>query len=157
MEQQLAEYMMRFAKFEFFLMRVDPGFVQKNKENRVTGVQWDMLANEVEKVFPWATFDFDNSGFAIFKDQPPQYLIIREDHSLDWDGDADPVDDWSKLLTKSFAQFRNNIAHGSKGNPPRPFTHGRTPVFLAAGHNLMNFLTAGLFDGWYWDEELHYE
>lgn len=156
MEQQLSEYMMRFSKFEFFLMRMDPAFVQTNAGQRVVGVQWEAVASKVEAAFPWATFDFASSGFDIFRKEPPQYLTLRGDGELDWDSDVQPIESWSRLLTRSFAQLRNNIAHGSKGNPPRPFTHGRTPLFLSAGHAMMTFLTEGLFPGQYWDEPLNY-
>lgn len=156
MEQQLSEYMMRFSKFEFLLMRMDPAFVQTNAGQRVVGVQWEAVANKVEAAFPWATFDFASSGFEIFRDEPPQYLTLSSDDTLVWDSDMELIGSWSRLLTRSFAQLRNNIAHGSKGNPPRPFTHGRTPVFLSAGHALMTFLADRLFPGQYWDEPLYY-
>ena len=148
--------MMRFSKFEFFLMRMDPAFVRTNAERRVVGVQWEAVASKVEAAFPWASFDFGASGFEIFRNEPPQYLTLRDDDELDWDSDVQPVDSWSRLLTRSFAQLRNNIAHGSKGNPPRPFTHGRTRQFLSAGDAMMPFLAKGLFPGQHWDEPLHY-
>ncbi|MEI3854975.1 MULTISPECIES: hypothetical protein [unclassified Ensifer] len=155
MESELSQYMTRAAKFEFFLISCDPSLARTDGDLRkVTGVQWDVVGQRIETMFPFASFDFEHTPFSIFASEPPQFLVVRDDQRLEWDSDTDAVNSWDRLLSRSFAQLRNNIAHGSKRHPPRPFTHGRTPAFLKAGHALIDFIAAYVFNRSDWEQPL---
>ena len=86
----------------------------------------------------------------IFAETAPQYLVAKRDGVLDWDSDNLPVDSWDRLLSRGFAQFRNNVAHGNKHQMTAPFTHERTGQFLAAAPVLIDFIATQVFDmpGW---------
>ncbi|MDX8470323.1 hypothetical protein RFM26_32095 [Mesorhizobium sp. VK23B] len=154
MEQDIANFMLRAAKFEFFLVNRDTSLVHTKVVGVFTaiiGVNWTKVAQFVEVAFPFNTFDFTNSGFEIFAQTAPQYLVIKHDGRLGWDCDNEPIDSWDRLLTRSYAQLRNNVAHGNKHQMPAPFTHDRTAQFLPAGLALMNFIANQVFLESDWD------
>ncbi|WCK68982.1 hypothetical protein [Agrobacterium tumefaciens] len=141
MEDKIAVFMLRVAKFEFFLMNADLSFAHvETITGIVKGLNWTRLAQRVEEAQPFAKFDFDNSPIRLFKETSPQYLVMGPEGRLKWDSDDEVIQSWDRLLNRSFAQLRNNIAHGSKGLLSAPFTHDRTEQFLIAGHVLIDFI-----------------
>ncbi|WP_146165120.1 hypothetical protein [Mycoplana dimorpha] len=87
----------------------------------------------------------------MFKDSAPQFLVKADDGRLKWDSDEAVIDSWDRLFSRSFAQLRNNIAHGNKALMPAAFTHERTEKFLVAGHALMDFVAQAIFFRTDWD------
>lgn len=153
MEEEIAAFMMKEAKFEFFLVNCDPNLAHTKDVRGLTvisGINWKALADYVEAKFPFKGFDFKLSGFKIFKDTAPQYLVLNKNGNLGWDSDDLSVDSWDQLLSRGFAQFRNNVAHGNKHHMAAPFTHERTREFLAAAPVLIDFIASNVFDmpGW---------
>ncbi|NOC91923.1 hypothetical protein GS614_08335 [Ruegeria sp. HKCCD6604] len=140
-DEEIAEFMLLASKFEFFLVNLDQTFAHVDGETRaVIGINWDRVGTSLEDKFPFADFNFANSGFRIFKEEAPQYLTAKEDGGLKWDSDQVNVSDWQVLLGRSYARLRNNVAHGNKAQLPAPFTHERTKEFLEAGHCLIHFV-----------------
>lgn len=155
MEQHIAKLMVRMAKFEFFMIKSRHDLAQVNGNGKVEGFQYSVLANLVEDVVPFNRFDFDESNFSIFRYEPPQYLVLRN-NVLSWDGDGFEISNWEALLTKSYAQLRNNLAHGSKSLQAVQFTHGRSSLYLAAGHAVIDFIGSDVFKNPNWEASLEY-
>ena len=152
MEEEISHYMLRVAKFEFFLMSMDITLAHVNgASNAITGVNWTRLAQLVEQYHPFAHFDFDHPPIRMFKETAPQVLVKSHHDELKWDSDDVFIDSWERLFTRSFAQLRNNNAHGNKALMPAPFTYERTGQFIAAGHALMNFVGQTIFNRDDWD------
>lgn len=59
-------------------------------------------------------------------------------------------------MVRSFAQLRNNLAHGSKHHPAAPVTHGRTGDSLKAGHAIIDFVAEFVFKKPDWEAPLGY-
>ncbi len=143
MEEEISQFMLAAAKFEFFLVNRDIRFAHVSKVRGldvVAGVNWTAVAYRIESQFPFTDFDFTDRGILIFKETAPQYLTVGSGGALKWDSDDAPIDSWDRLLSRSFAQLRNNVAHGNKLHMAAPFTYGRTAKFLPAGHALMDFV-----------------
>ncbi|KSV75983.1 hypothetical protein N185_16175 [Sinorhizobium sp. GW3] len=141
MEDKISEFMLRVAKFEFFLINADIDLAHvETATGIIKGLNWTRLAQRVEDKYPFATFDFDNPPIRMLKETAPQYLVKSVEGRLKWDSDDEAIASWDLLLNRSFAQLRNNIAHGNKGLLPAPFTQRRTDRFLIAGHALMEFV-----------------
>lgn len=153
MELDIAMLMARMAKFEFFMIKSDKKLAQVNGAGKVEGFQYCILANRIENVVPFNTFDFNASGFHVFKNEPPQYLIFR-DETLKWDSDQIEINSWKMLLTRSYAQLRNNLAHGSKSLQAAQFTHDRTPIYLKAGDAMIDFIASKVFLSPHWEGQL---
>lgn len=154
MEEEISRFMLATSKFEFFLVNRDLRFahtIDVRGLRAISGVNWTEIAARIEERFPFATFNFAPSGFLAFKESSPQYLTVRKDGRLKWDSDDIHIDSWDRLLSRSFAQFRNNIAHGNKGQMPAPFTYGRTQEFLRAGHALIKFVSAEVLNEPDWE------
>ena len=153
MEQAIAKFMMTMSKFEFFLINLDIDLAHVAKVRGldvVQGVNWTRLAARVEGRYAFATFDFERSGFAVFRNTAPQYLTRDGAGKLKWDSDDNPQASWDWLLSRSFAQFRNNVAHGNKHQLPAPFTFGRTQEFLHAAPILIEFIAHDVLDTPQW-------
>lgn len=143
MDNEIAEFMLLAAKLEFFLVNLDQGFAHSDGETSVVrGVNWERIGQSLEHMHPFAAFDFEGSGFQIFKETVPQYLVAKEDGGLKWDSDEVEVMSWPVLLGRSYAQLRNNVAHGNKAQLPAPFTRERTREFLEAGRCLIHFVAS---------------
>ncbi|MER8479776.1 hypothetical protein [Mesorhizobium sp. M1163] len=131
MEEEIARFMLKASKFEFFVINQSIELAL-SKEVRtfaaVSGVNWTKLAQRIEEKFPFTSFDFSKSGFEIFAQTAPQYLVIKENNRADWDSDNDSIDSWDRLLSRGYAQLRNNVAHGNKKQKAAPFTYERTAL-----------------------------
>ena len=129
-EDKIAKFMITVSKFEFFLIceRMDLAAIKFDQESnlqKIAGIQWEKLGDLIEKRYKFLDFDFAKYKFLIFKETSPQYLVKSPDsEAIKWDSDERPIDSWSRLLTRSFAQFRNNIAHGNKGHLLAPLYTG---------------------------------
>ncbi|MER9387801.1 hypothetical protein [Mesorhizobium sp. M0435] len=157
MEQDIALLTVRIAKLEFYLLTISSKFAQLDAGGkRIIGFDWQRVGREIENCVPFATFDFANSGFAILRDTAPQFLTVTNDGNLHWDSDDHPIDSWERLMDRSFAQLRNNLAHGSKHRPAAPFTHGRTVDFLKAGHAIIDFVARSVLRKPDWEKPLGY-
>ncbi len=151
MDEKIARFMLKVSKFEFFLINTDINLARIHKTTgNVIGLDWARLADVVEAKNPFSEFDFQQTAFSMLKDTTPQYLVITPERRLKWDSDDQPIDSWERLLLRSFAQLRNNIAHGNKAQMPAPFTHDRTTGFLNAGDALIEFIAEHVFHdpGW---------
>lgn len=149
-EDKISKFMMKVSKFEFFLINqnIELASIKEDKGfQKLVGINWGKLAVLIEKEHKFSSFDFDNCKFNILKDTSPQFLVknIEGVEKLKWDSDNVIIDSWCKLLSRSFAQFRNNIAHGNKATIPTAFTKGRTQEFINAGDELINFITEKIF------------
>lgn len=154
MEDRIAHLMLKMSKFEFYLVNRDVAFATTKavgKLNVVTGINWSTLAKQLEIKHSFADFDFAQCKFGLFKDTSPQYLAKTESGRLKWDSDDLPINSWERLLVRSYAQLRNNIAYGNKAQLPAPFTHSRTTEFLDAGDALIDFIAQTLFGGVDWE------
>lgn len=154
MEEEISQFILAAAKFEFFLVNHDIRFAHVTNVRgirAVAGVNWNVISVDVESRFPFASFDFAAKGILIFKETVPQYLTVGWGGTLKWDSDNAPIDSWDRLLSRSYGQLRNNVAHGNKHQMPAPFTYERTLEFLPAGHALMNFVAAEVCDQADWD------
>ncbi|WP_299648436.1 hypothetical protein [uncultured Tateyamaria sp.] len=141
MDDKIAEFILLAAKMEFFLVNLDQDFAHVDGETRVIrGVNWNRIGQSLEDMYPFADFDFEGSGFQILKETLPQYLVAKENGGLKWDSEDVVVSSWQTLLGRSYAQLRNNVAHGNKAQLPAPFTHNRTKDLLEAGHCLIHFI-----------------
>ena len=148
MEEEIARFLITTSKFEFYLISSDTKLAHTKAKGRleiVAGINWTELAYRVETKHPFAKFDFEQSPFCIFKEASPQYLVKTESGRLKWDSDDLPIDSWERLLTRSYAQLRNNIAHGNKAHLTAQFTHDRTERFIAAGKALIDFIARQIF------------
>lgn len=154
MDDEIANFILKASKFEFFLVNRNNSLAL-TKDVRglkvVAGVNWTRLAHLVEDAFPFASFDFSNSDFAIFATTSPQYLVLGKEGGLKWDSDNQLIDSWDRVLARGYAQLRNNIAHGNKHQMSAPFTYDRTATFLTAGLALMNFVANKVFSEFDWD------
>jgi hypothetical protein len=141
LDEEIADFMLLAAKFEFFLVNLDQAFAHvDNKTRIVTGVNWDRVGQSLERIHPFNEFDFASSGFQVFKETAPQFLMAKKNGGLKWDSDEVEVSSWQILLRRGYAQLRNNVAHGNKAQLPAPFTHDRTKEFLQAGRTLIFFI-----------------
>ncbi|MCF6433677.1 hypothetical protein [Leisingera sp. MMG026] len=141
MDEEIANFMLTAAKFEFFLVNYDQAFAHVSGDrNTITGVNWDRVGQSLEEMYPFNEFDFAGAGFLIFVESVPQFLVAKEDGKLKWDSDEVEVSSWQVLLRRGYAQLRNNVAHGNKAQLPAPFTRDRTRNFIVAGHHLINFI-----------------
>lgn len=135
--------MLLAAKLEFLLVNLTQDFAHVDEETRVIrGVNWDRVGGSLEGKHPFREFDFAVSGFQLFKETTPQRLVAKDGGGLKWDSHEIEVSSWQVLLGRSYAQLRNNVAHGNKAQLPAPFTHERTREFLDAGHQLIHFVAA---------------
>lgn len=140
-DEEIANFMLLAAKLEFFLVNLDQTFSHLDGKTQVVrGVNWEQIGQSLEIKYPFAGFDFAGSGFQLFKETVPQLLVAKEGGGLKWDSDEIDVSSWQILLGRSYAQLRNNVAHGNKAQLPAPFTYGRTKEFLEAGRHLINFI-----------------
>lgn len=159
MEDRISKFMLKVSKFEFYLINRNVSLAKTRLQNgmsRVEGVDWHLLARSVEQIFPFAEFDFSTSGFEVFRETAPQYLVAQGGFHLKWDSDDDPIDSWGRLLGRSFAQLRNNIAHGNKAHLPAPFTQSRTEQFLDGGERLIDFIAVQVFGDPGWEQPIIY-
>jgi hypothetical protein len=159
-EDEIARFMLRAAKFEFFLANTGIELAQLRPLghfNIVTGVNWTNVANRVEAKYPFEAFDFKITEFNIFRDTAPQYLVWDVERGFKWDSDNAPIDSWDRLLSRGYAQLRNNIAHGNKFQIPAAFTYERTATFLQAGHALIEFIASNVFSHPHWESPLVFQ
>ena len=155
MEERIARFMMVVSKFEFFLVNRDPRLAHLDPTSQaVKGINWAHLGQILERKFPFQTFEFDRFKFRIFKETVPQRLVLSGDGRLKWDGDEIVVSSWEVLLGQSFAQLRNNVAHGNKAQLPAPFTHHRTMEFLEGGFELIEFIATEIFGARDWESPI---
>lgn len=160
MEDRIALFMLKVSKFEFYLINKNTDLAHVRSHNgleKVEGIDWQRLAATVEGKIPFSEFNFDVCRFGIFRGTVPQYLVKASDGRLKWDSDNDPIDSWERLLTRGFAQLRNNIAHGNKAQLPAPFTHDRTKQFLEGGEVLIDFLASQVFDDPVWETPIMFQ
>ncbi|WP_308911132.1 hypothetical protein [Pseudokordiimonas caeni] len=159
-EADIASYMLKMAKFEFWLINTDRSLgkiCEKENLRVVSGVNWQQLAVRVEAAFPFANFDFDSSQFKIFKETVPQLLTLDQRDSLKWDSADVRIETWETLIQRGFAQLRNNIAHGNKAQMSAPYTYDRTEQFLSAGHALIEFISRRVFRAENWEREIGFQ
>ncbi|RDD65289.1 hypothetical protein DU478_15390 [Thalassococcus profundi] len=141
LDEEISKFMLLAAKLEFFLVNLTQDFAHVDGETRVVrGVNWDRIGQSLEGKHPFEEFDFVGSGFQVFKRTTPQLLVAKDGSGLKWDSDEIEVWSWQVLLGRSYAQLRNNVAHGNKAQLSAPFTHDRTREFLEAGHHLIHFI-----------------
>lgn len=149
---------MKVARFEFFLINSNIELGKINEESsglkKITGVNWGKLARLLEKKFKFVDFNFKEYNLEIFKNTAPQYLVKSESGQLKWDSDDKAIDSWEILLSRGFAQLRNNIAHGNKAHISSAFTQTRTEEFIESGHCLMNFIAKEIFNVEHWASEI---
>ncbi|MDR7225253.1 hypothetical protein [Aminobacter aminovorans] len=161
MEDEIAAFMIKAAKFEFYLVNRDLALAHIEVVRGlclVTGVNWAIVAKYIEAKHPFKDFDFERYGFEMFRNTAPQYLVMKKhDGRLHWDSDNVKIDSWEQLLARGYSQFRNNIAHGNKSQLLAPFTEGRTQEFLSAAHLLIDFITRDVFDTPNWDSGLMFQ
>ena len=149
MDGRIASFMLLAAKFEFFLINEKNEFAHINgTTGAVNGVNWDRVGNSLEKINPFNEFDFKSSGFEVFKETIPMFLKHDQDGQLKWDSEEIEINSWATLLGRSYAQLRNNVAHGNKAQLAAPFRQGKTEEFLVSGENLIHFI-ANVFGGGY--------
>lgn len=154
MEEEIARFMLKASKFEFFVVNWDIELAVTRSVREFTvisGINWTKLAQRVEAKFPFKSFDFSKSGFAIFAQTAPQYLVVKEQNRIAWDSDNEPIDSWDRLFSRGYAQLRNNVAHGNKKQQAAPFTYERTAKFLSAGLALMDFIATQVSPEPVWD------
>ena len=157
MEAEIANFMLRAAKLEFFLVNLNREFAHTKTIGSLTavaGVNWTQVASYIENSFPFFKFNFDQSAFTLLRLTAPQLLTISEGQALKWDSDEGPIDSWDRLLSRSYAQLRNNIAHGNKFQLASPFTQDRTLHFITAAHALIDFITRDVFRSPHWETPL---
>lgn len=157
MEEQIARFLIRAAKFEFYLVYSDRSLAQTREIAGLavmTGVNWPLLAHKLEAVEPFGDYDFGTSPFGIFRETVPQFLVLTAESQLSWDSEEVAINSWAILLTRGYSQLRNNIAHGNKAFPPAPFTASRTMKFIDAGNSLLDFIANTLFQDPYWESPL---
>nr|WP_321444935.1 hypothetical protein [uncultured Cohaesibacter sp.] len=143
MDEEIAKFILLAAKLEFFLVNLNQGFAHVDGKTRVVrGVNWDQVGQSLEAKHPFKEYDFEGSGFHLFKETTPQLLVAQDGGGLKWDSDEIEVSSWKVLLGRSYAQLRNNVAHGNKAQLPAPFTQDRTREFLQAGHQLILFIAS---------------
>lgn len=141
MDEEISKFLLLAAKLEFFLINLSQDFAHVHGETRVVnGINWDRIGQSLESKYPFEAFDFAGSGFQLFKETSPQLLVAKDGGGLKWDSDEFEVSSWQILLGRSYAQLRNNVAHGNKAQLPAPFTHDRTRDFLEAGCQLIHFI-----------------
>jgi hypothetical protein len=141
LDEEISRFMLLATKFEFLLANLNQDFAQVDGETRVVrGINWDRIGQSLESKFPFKEFDFAGSGFQLFKETTPQRLVAKDGGGLKWDSDQIEVSSWQVLLGRSYAQLRNNVAHGNKAQLTALFTHDRTKEFLVAGHRLIHFI-----------------
>lgn len=157
MDEEISKFMLLAAKLEFFLVNLDHNFAHVHTETRVVrGVNWDRVGQSLEARHPFEEFNFSKSGFQIFKDTVPQRLVAKDGGGLKWDSDEVSVSSWQVLLGRSYAQLRNNVAHGNKSQLPSPFTQDRTSKFLEAGHNLIQFIAREYSPDEFWSYAIQF-
>lgn len=158
MEKDIANFMLLAAKLEFFLVNLDQDFAHVDGTSRVVrGVNWDRIGQSLESRHPFTEFDFAGSGFQIFKETVPQLLVATEGGGLKWDSDEVKVSSWQILLGRSYAQLRNNVAHGNKAQLAAPFTRDRTEEFLQAGHRLIHFIADTYSSDHAWSYKIQFQ
>lgn len=158
MDEEIASFMLLAAKFEFFMVNLDQTFAHLDGQTRVVrGVNWDRIGQSLEAMHPFTEFDFAGSGFHLFKETTPQFLVAREGGGLAWDSNEVEISSWQTLLGRSYAQLRNNIAHGNKSQLPAPFTHDRTEQFLEAGRCLIHFVAGAHSSNDSWSYEIQFQ
>ncbi len=158
-EDKISKFMIKISKFEFFMINenIELAHIQhKDGLQKLAGVRWEKLAALIEQKHRFSVFDFKSSGFVFFKETSPQYLV-KDNGSLKWDSDEVTIDSWSKLLTRSFAQLRNNIAHGNKAHILAPFTRQRTEEFIDAGNALVDFIAKDIFSQADWEMPIEFQ
>ena len=154
MEDEIANFMLKASKSEFFVVNqnIELALIRSvRKFTVISGVNWTKLAQRVEAKFPFKSFDFSKSGFMIFAQTAPQYLVVKEKNRIDWDSDNEPIASWDRLLSRGYAQLRNDVAHGNKKQKAAPFTYERTAQFLPAGLALMDFIATQVLSESDWD------
>lgn len=158
MDEEIANFMLLAAKLEFFMVNLDQTFAHVDGKTRVVrGVNWDQIGQSLEVMHPFTEFDFVGSGFQLFKETAPQFLVAREGGGLKWDSDEVEVSSWQILLGRSYAQLRNNVAHGNKVQLPAPFTHERTGQLLEAGRCLIHFIAGAHSSNNNWNYEIQFQ
>lgn len=157
-EREISSFLIRFAKFEYFLISkkneiamVDGG----DQLCRVNGVNWGTVAKLLEEKHKFSGFDFSKTKFFFLKENSPQLLCFQLGN-LKWDSDSPTIDSWERLLTRSFAQLRNNIAHGSKSHLPAQFTSERTRQFVIASTGLIEFIALEIMQDKNWEEPIYF-
>lgn len=158
-EKEIAEYLIDCAKFEYFLINENLNLgIERDIDGlkKVEGLNWTKLARLIEEKKKFKYFDFCNSGFSFLIEESPQFLV-KHAGRLKWDSNQVDIDSWEKLLTRSFAQLRNNIAHGNKSHMPSQFTQDRTEKFITAGRSLMNFIASEVFEIKQWREPIQFQ
>jgi hypothetical protein len=159
LEEQIARFMLRAAKFEFYLVNNNMDFAQTKPVGAfeaIAGIQWSKVAQSLQKICPFEGFDFDASPFGVLKRTAPQFLV-KGDRRLRWDSDDNPIESWERLLGRSYAQLRNNVAHGNKAQVPAAFTHERTMEFLEAGNALIDFIAVTVCGSLHWEAPIHFQ
>lgn len=156
-EDKISKFMFTCSKFEYFVINEDTELGKIGKMidtpplQKIVGLDWKKLAKKIKINFE--DFNFGSSGFEILKEEPPQFLVKAE-KKLKWDSDNAAIDSWEKLLTRSFAQLRNNIAHGNKAHMPSQFTQDRTEKFIDAGNDLIKFIAKEIFGKENWESSI---
>jgi hypothetical protein len=149
MDDRIAKFMLLAAKFEFFLINHSYEFAHiDGRTGAVKGVNWDRVGSSLEGARPFSEFAFKESGFDIFKETVPMFLKLTRDSRFRWDSEEIEINSWETLLGRSYAQLRNNVAHGNKAQLAAPFRHKKTEEFLVAGEKLILFI-AETFGGDY--------
>ncbi len=157
LDDEIAAFMLIAAKFEFFLVNLDQDFAHLDgTKGAVTGVNWDRVGQSLEVKHPFNEFDFEASGFHIFRETAPQLLVAKENGGLKWDSDDFEISTWQILLRRGYAQLRNNVAHGNKAQLPAPFTRDRTREFLEAGRCLIHFIARAHSSNDTWNYEVQF-
>lgn len=158
-ENKISKFFVTVSKFEYFLINnnIKLGKVsdQSGALQKISGLDWNKLSKLIEQKQPFDLFNFSSGGFEIFKNEPPQFLV-KENGNLKWDSDETIIDSWEILLSKSFAQLRNNIAHGNRVHLPSHFTQGRTEQFIDAGYSIMNFIAEEVLQIRNWEEPIYF-
>ena len=158
MDEEIANFMLLAAKLEFFLVNFDQTFAQVDGKTQVVrGINWHRIGQSLEVKHPFTGFDFAGSGFQLFKETAPQLLVVKEGGGLKWDSDEIEVSSWQILLGRSYAQLRNNVAHGNKAQLPAPFTHDRTREFLEAGRRLIHFIAGAHSSDANWSNAIQFQ
>ena len=77
LERDLAAYMIRAMKFEHYLCKTHK-FRKMDKRNgiKLIGVEWNVVAAQIEKKQPFANYLFDVCSFKYLKENPPGYFFF---------------------------------------------------------------------------------
>ncbi len=150
-EQEISDYLTRSTKFEYFLIHHNPSFAKRKSDKKIIGINWEALADHIERSHSFATA---TQNFSTLKSQPPGFLVIRNEQ-VEWEPNCAIIETWKDFLINSFAQLRNNVAHGSKAHPSNS-APDRARKLVREGNALMTFIAKDVLHVDSWEEDIFF-